>query len=150
MNLFYFYVFFALSAFNFVCNATFISNRESDKEQDKIESLENKALLEGDIIPNANEENLNATDETNLYHAVASKSSKWPRGIINFKLDKRFYDDEVDKIIDSMYKIEKISCIRFRPYKATYGQDYVKIFKGVGCYSSAGRVEMIIFLEKIF
>ena len=39
-----------------------------------------------------------------------------------------------------MLRIERASCIRFRPFKPAYGADYVKIIKGTGCFSSAGRI----------
>ena len=39
-----------------------------------------------------------------------------------------------------MLRIEKSSCIRFKPFKPAYGLDYVKIVKKTGCFSSAGRI----------
>lgn len=79
-------------ASSYLCIAVFISNRQDTdiKEEDKIKALENKALIEGDIVPNL-DENSNDANKSHLYLAITSKSLKWPNAMINFRLDKRFY-----------------------------------------------------------
>lgn len=77
----------------FISSATFLSSRENVDEKDKIDALENNALIEGDIIPNLNENGADSIskDGKTKYHSIAQRSFKWPKGIIYFKLDKHFY-----------------------------------------------------------
>lgn len=71
-------------------NYTSISNRDAISEEDQIRALENTALLEGDLVTPAKE---NSTEAGSAMHSVPRISSRWPNGIIYFKLDKRFYGE---------------------------------------------------------
>ncbi|KAG4074785.1 hypothetical protein HA402_006424 [Bradysia odoriphaga] len=68
-------------------------------------------------------------DMFNLHHSFVIEQSKWKDGQINFKIDKNFNDDEIDKILEAMYNIELFSCVRFAAHDPRYGPDYVMIEK---------------------
>lgn len=61
-------------------NPTSTSDHESISEDEKIQALENMAMLDGD------------EDRTSggLQSVRATSSPKWPNGIVDFKIDKKF------------------------------------------------------------
>lgn len=72
---------------------TSISNRDAISEEDKIQALENSALLEGDLVAPAKENSTEDRGSAASMHSVARISPRWPNAIIYFKLDKRFYGE---------------------------------------------------------
>ena len=62
-----------------------VSNQESLTDEERIQALENAALTDSDIAVKDN-----SSDPLNSVRA-AQGSPKWPKAIINFKVDKQFY-----------------------------------------------------------
>lgn len=76
-----------------------------------------------------------------LKNAVSVESYKWPNGVIPYEISPNdFNETELTLINKAMTQFNKHTCIKFRPKLENDG-DFVKIFKGKGCYSTVGRDE---------
>lgn len=90
--------------------------------------MQNPDLFEGDIL----------AFEENERNAVVGKNRVWSNGIILYHIDPAL-DNVKSKIKEVMADYEKLTdgCIKFEEKTDQYA--YVRIFKGVGCYSHIGK-----------
>nr|CDJ26719.1 astacin-like metallopeptidase 4 protein [Tityus serrulatus] len=92
--------------------------------------MQNPDLFQGDIL---------GFEENDDRNAVVGKNRIWPNGEIPYEIDAAL--EKARSIIESVMKdYEKLTdgCIKFRP-KKDKEYVYVRIFKGVGCYSHIGK-----------
>ncbi|XP_003738915.2 astacin-like metalloprotease toxin 5 [Galendromus occidentalis] len=91
--------------------------------------MENKNLIEGDIIPDAR--------ESLSYNAMTSESKRWYKGLVPYVIDSSLRPME-PLIQEAMKNIQtRTACIRFKPRSGE--RDFILIKKGKGCNSYVGR-----------
>uniref|UniRef100_A0A914UZF2 Metalloendopeptidase n=1 Tax=Plectus sambesii TaxID=2011161 RepID=A0A914UZF2_9BILA len=72
-----------------------------------------------------------------FYNGLRNKKLMWPNGIIPYKLDSKFTQNERSLLEKAFQTYRERTCIRFVPHS---GQtDFLQISKGYGCYSQVGR-----------
>ncbi|XP_054718378.1 astacin-like metalloprotease toxin 5 [Uloborus diversus] len=116
--------------FKFIAFCVFLVVIEAfpvEQNDDESFALENPDLIEGDIIP----------DDEDDYdrNAIASSKKLWPKGKIPYVISSSL-SDKTENIINAMKHIESQTCIRF--VKRTKEANYVRIYKGSGCKSKIG------------
>ncbi|KFM77150.1 Astacin-like metalloprotease toxin, partial [Stegodyphus mimosarum] len=89
--------------------------------------MENEGLFEGDIMGIEPDQDRNA---------VPKDSQRWPNGTVVYLVDEALYPIW-ETIMLAMRHIEEKTCIKF-VHKDYYHRNYVKIFKGNGCWSQWG------------
>ncbi|XP_003744694.1 astacin-like metalloprotease toxin 5 [Galendromus occidentalis] len=89
----------------------------------KNSAMENEQLFEGDILSLGK-------------NAMTASWKRWPNGVVPYVIDATAEADS--KILrQAMEDYHENTCIRFVP--RTNENDYIRIFKGQGCYSMVGR-----------
>ncbi|GFT56953.1 astacin-like metalloprotease toxin 1 [Trichonephila clavipes] len=89
--------------------------------------LQNPDLFGGDILGIEDPEDRNA---------IIDKRMIWPGGIVPYELDPALSTYE-SQFLGAWYLYRKDTCIRF--IKRTNEKDYIRIFRGQGCYSHVGK-----------
>ncbi|XP_023232109.1 astacin-like metalloprotease toxin 5 [Centruroides sculpturatus] len=91
--------------------------------------MQNPDLFQGDII---------LFDDDDERNAVVGKNRVWPNGIIPYTIDAAL-ESARSRIEAVMKDYEELTsgCIKFRPKEDQNA--YVRVFKGVGCYSHIGK-----------
>ncbi|GBM24708.1 Astacin-like metalloprotease toxin 1 [Araneus ventricosus] len=86
----------------------------------------NEGFFEGDIA---------GIDPNQDRNAVPRDSQRWPNGVVPYEVDPSLYDIW-ELLHKAMRHIEEKSCIRFVQRKNE--RNYIRIFKGNGCWSFWG------------
>ncbi|XP_023221597.1 astacin-like metalloprotease toxin 5 [Centruroides sculpturatus] len=92
-----------------------------------LEDLLNPNLFEGDIIGIKNND---------VRNAITNRNLKWPNGIVPYIIDPSLAN-VTNRIKEAMDEITGTTCIKFVP--RTTEENYVRFFRGEGCYSKVGR-----------
>uniref|UniRef100_A0A8D8R9P4 Metalloendopeptidase n=1 Tax=Cacopsylla melanoneura TaxID=428564 RepID=A0A8D8R9P4_9HEMI len=88
---------------------------------------EESGLFEGDIA-------LKNVDR----NGVTDEMKRWPNGVIPYKIDGNYSEDEQEQIKVIMEEYNNKTCIEFRPYQSEV--DFISIRSDApGCWSSVGR-----------
>jgi len=105
-------------------------NRRYDKFPLALRALHNSQLFSGDIVRYPRFQNRNAVSQTYWL---------WPNAEIPYYIDPSL-NSQKSLILNAMDQFRQYTCIKFRE-RTSSDRDYVRIFKGVGCYSTIGRDE---------
>ncbi|KFM81506.1 Astacin-like metalloprotease toxin, partial [Stegodyphus mimosarum] len=89
--------------------------------------MENPNLIDGDIIPEDDNDNRNA---------IVEESKLWSMGRIPYVISSNL-TDQIPLIKQAMENIENNTCIQFVP--RTIEMDYINIVTGDGCSAKVGR-----------
>ncbi|XP_023287566.1 zinc metalloproteinase nas-13-like [Orussus abietinus] len=77
--------------------------------------------------------------EVSARNGLRALSSRWPGGIVYYKINSKFTAQERQAILAAMADYHMYTCIQFKPYTGAE-PDFVRIKKGrSGCWSSVGR-----------
>ena len=101
-------------------------------------TVDGRTVIEGDIVHAGDE------FETTGEQGVATSASAvklWPGGVIPYEIDRALPKQE--RVTEAIAHWEERTAIRF--VRRTNQREYVRFFKGDGCYSSIGRVGTKLF-----
>ncbi|XP_054710153.1 astacin-like metalloprotease toxin 5 [Uloborus diversus] len=97
---------------------------------ENLNPMRNKGMFEGDIA---------GIDPFADRNAIPRDSQRWPGGVVPYIIDSSvYYDKFLEPIKKAMAHISEKTCITF--VERTHQKDYVRIFKGSGCWSYWGRL----------
>lgn len=89
-------------------------------------ALHNPDLFQGDII---------GIEDNDVRNAIPSDNLRWPGGKVYYVLDASISHLQ-GKILEAMRKISSSTCITFEQRSSQ--NNYIRFFKGEGCYSHVG------------
>ncbi|XP_054166473.1 astacin-like metalloprotease toxin 5 isoform X2 [Oppia nitens] len=110
----------------------YMRSQHRDPYSKPLRALHNPLLYSGDIIRYPKIGYLK-----NTFNAVPYDYWLWPNREIPYIIDPSL-DKQKSLILEAMDQFRQHTCVRFRERKST-DTDYVRIFKGVGCYASIGK-----------